>query len=170
MLRRVFSIFFCTVSGCDGGNRTRNIAVVLTVYTWRFSLLSYVRLPRLSYVRHPLSYVRHPTELRPSPWYHSMTTCRLSLCDYLNNLWWNQSNLDSSLNWKREDSWRMHLWTWWATRRGWRRSRWWSRPTCQCPPSTPGTPSRLFWRALPPARLKRGDHYLHTSKGSFSWD
>ncbi len=25
--------FLCTVSGCDGGNRTRNIAV----YTWRFS-------------------------------------------------------------------------------------------------------------------------------------
>jgi hypothetical protein len=26
--------FLCTVSGCDGGNRTRNIAV----YTWRFHI------------------------------------------------------------------------------------------------------------------------------------
>jgi hypothetical protein len=33
----IFFYFLCTVSGCDGGNRTRNIAV----YTWRFSLLSY---------------------------------------------------------------------------------------------------------------------------------
>jgi hypothetical protein len=33
------SIFYCicTLSGCDSGNRTRNIAV----YTWRLSLLSY---------------------------------------------------------------------------------------------------------------------------------
>ncbi len=49
MLQRAFFYFLCTVSGCDGGNRTRNIAV----YTWRFS---------------PLSYDRHPTELRPSPY------------------------------------------------------------------------------------------------------
>ncbi len=41
MLRRAFSIIFCTVSGCDGGNRTRNIAV----HTWRCSLLSYGRHP-----------------------------------------------------------------------------------------------------------------------------
>jgi hypothetical protein len=47
VLHRAFFYFLCTVSGCDGGNRTRNIAV----YTWRFS---------------PLSYDRHPTELRPS--------------------------------------------------------------------------------------------------------
>jgi hypothetical protein len=37
VLVRAFFYFLCTVSGCDGGNRTRNIAV----YTWRFSLLSY---------------------------------------------------------------------------------------------------------------------------------
>jgi hypothetical protein len=34
--------FFCAVSGCDGGNRTRNIAVD----AWRFSLLSYGRHPQ----------------------------------------------------------------------------------------------------------------------------
>ncbi len=48
VLHRAFFYFLCTVSGCDGGNRTRNIAV----YTWRFS--------PLSYDRHPLSYDRHP--------------------------------------------------------------------------------------------------------------
>ncbi len=32
VLQRAFLYFLCTVSGCDGGNRTRNIAV----YTWRF--------------------------------------------------------------------------------------------------------------------------------------
>ncbi len=37
VLQRAF--FFCTVSGCGGGNRNRNIAA----YTWRFSLLSYGR-------------------------------------------------------------------------------------------------------------------------------
>ncbi len=54
MLQRAFFYFLCTVSGCDGGNRTRNIAV----YTWRFSLLSYGR-HLLSYGRHLLSYGRH---------------------------------------------------------------------------------------------------------------
>ncbi len=39
VLQRAFFYFLCTVSGCDGGNRTRNIAV----FTWRFSPLSYVR-------------------------------------------------------------------------------------------------------------------------------
>ncbi len=47
-LQSIFLYFLCTVSGCDGGNRTRIIAVCI----WRFSLLSYDR---------------HPTELRPSP-------------------------------------------------------------------------------------------------------
>jgi hypothetical protein len=42
--------FHCTVSGCDGGNRTRNIAV----YTWRLSTLSY-NCHLLSYNHHPLS-------------------------------------------------------------------------------------------------------------------
>jgi hypothetical protein len=46
VLQRAFFYFLCTVIGCDGGNRTRNIAV----YTWRS----------------PLSYDRHP-KLRPSP-------------------------------------------------------------------------------------------------------
>jgi hypothetical protein len=51
-------LFFCapksiycfnsTISGCDGGNRTRNVAVD----TWCLS--------PLSYNRHPLSYNRHP--------------------------------------------------------------------------------------------------------------
>ncbi len=36
-----FLFLFCTVSGCDGGNRTRSIAMC----TWRFSLLSYDRHP-----------------------------------------------------------------------------------------------------------------------------
>jgi hypothetical protein len=45
--------FHCTVSGCDGGNRTRNIAV----YTWCLSTLSYNR-HLLSYNHHPLSYNR----------------------------------------------------------------------------------------------------------------
>jgi hypothetical protein len=31
VLQRAFFYFLCTVSGCDGGNQTRNIAV----YTWR---------------------------------------------------------------------------------------------------------------------------------------
>jgi hypothetical protein len=62
VLQRAFFYFLCTVSGCDGGNRIRNIAM----YTWRFSPLSYDRHP-LSYDRHPLSYDRHPSELRPSP-------------------------------------------------------------------------------------------------------
>ncbi len=63
-----FSIFFCTVSGCDGGNRTRNIAV----HTWCFSLLSYGRHP-LSYGRHPWPMAvtqeqwPSPIELWPSP-------------------------------------------------------------------------------------------------------
>jgi hypothetical protein len=35
------SYFLSTVSGCDGGNQTCNIAV----YTWRISLLSYDRHP-----------------------------------------------------------------------------------------------------------------------------
>jgi hypothetical protein len=42
--------FYCcnsTVSGCDGGNRTRNIAV----YTWRFSTLS--TTVTLIYNHHP---------------------------------------------------------------------------------------------------------------------
>jgi hypothetical protein len=34
-----FFYFPCTVTGCDGGNRIRNIVV----YTWRFSPLSYGR-------------------------------------------------------------------------------------------------------------------------------
>jgi hypothetical protein len=38
-LQRAFFYFLSTVSGCDGGNRTRNIAV----YTWRISLRSYDR-------------------------------------------------------------------------------------------------------------------------------
>jgi hypothetical protein len=44
VLRRSFSILFCTVSGCEGGNRTHNLAV----HTWRFRLLSYVRHPRVN--------------------------------------------------------------------------------------------------------------------------
>ncbi len=52
VLQRAFFYFLRTVSGCDSGNRTRNIAV----YTWLFS--------PLSYGRHPLSYGRHPTKLR----------------------------------------------------------------------------------------------------------
>jgi hypothetical protein len=48
VLQRAFFYFPCTVSRCDGGNRTHNIVV----YTWRFS---------------PLSYDHHPTALRPSP-------------------------------------------------------------------------------------------------------
>ncbi len=50
-----FPIFFCTVSGRDGRNRTRNIAV----YTWRFR---------------PLSYDRHPNgqlELCHEQWHYS---------------------------------------------------------------------------------------------------
>ncbi len=39
VLQRAFLYFLCTVSGCDGGNRTHNIAV----YAWRFSPLSYDR-------------------------------------------------------------------------------------------------------------------------------
>jgi hypothetical protein len=39
VLQRAFLYFLCTVSGCDGGNRTRNIVV----YTWRLSPLSYDR-------------------------------------------------------------------------------------------------------------------------------
>ncbi len=39
VLQRAFFYFLCTVSGCDGGNRTRNIAVYtwryIAVYTWR---------------------------------------------------------------------------------------------------------------------------------------
>ncbi len=38
---RSISYFIYTLSGCDGENRTRNIAV----YTWRLSLLSYGRRP-----------------------------------------------------------------------------------------------------------------------------
>ncbi len=34
MLQRTFFYFPCTVSGCDGGNRTRNIVV----YTWRSNI------------------------------------------------------------------------------------------------------------------------------------
>ncbi len=34
VLQRAFFDFICTVSGCDGGNRTRNIAV----YIWRFHI------------------------------------------------------------------------------------------------------------------------------------
>jgi hypothetical protein len=92
VLQRAFFYFLCTVSGCDGGNRTLNIAV----YTWRFSPLSYGRdsklwLSPMSYGRHPratavmwelrpspwatavtLSYGRHP-ELRPSPWATAVT-------------------------------------------------------------------------------------------------
>ncbi len=63
VLQRAFFYFLCTVSGCDGGNRTRNIAV----YTWR-----------------PLSYDRHP-KVRPSPW--STTTMAL-VC----RLWWQYYN------------------------------------------------------------------------------
>jgi hypothetical protein len=33
VLQRAFFYFLCTVSGCDGRNQTRNIAV----YTWRFA-------------------------------------------------------------------------------------------------------------------------------------
>ncbi len=64
VLHRAFLYFLCTVSGCDEGNRTRNIAV----YTWRFSLLSYGRHP-LSYGRHPLSYDRHPLSYGRHPMY-----------------------------------------------------------------------------------------------------
>jgi hypothetical protein len=47
LLGWAFYIFVCTVSDCDGGNRTRNIVV----YTWRFSLLSYGRQPEVWQVR-----------------------------------------------------------------------------------------------------------------------
>ncbi len=40
VLQRAFFYILCTVSGCDGGNRTRNIAV----NTWRFSPLNYGRM------------------------------------------------------------------------------------------------------------------------------
>ncbi len=39
----------CTVSGCDGRNRTRNIAVI----TWRLSLLSYDRHSKLVVLLNP---------------------------------------------------------------------------------------------------------------------
>jgi hypothetical protein len=54
--KSIFLVFLCTVSGRDGGNRTRNIAV----YTWRFSLLSYDH---------------HPHELRPSPTQPITSSC-----------------------------------------------------------------------------------------------
>ncbi len=41
VLQRAFFYFLCTVSRCDGRNRTRNIAVD----TWRFIPLSYARHP-----------------------------------------------------------------------------------------------------------------------------
>ncbi len=61
VLQRAFFYFLCTVSGCDGGNRTRNIVV----YTWRLSPLSYDRHPWATTVTpelrpSPLSYDRHP--------------------------------------------------------------------------------------------------------------
>jgi hypothetical protein len=50
VLQRAFFYFLCTVSGCDSGNWTHNIAV----YTWRFSPLSYDRQP--NYNRHSDQY------------------------------------------------------------------------------------------------------------------
>ncbi len=52
VLQRAFFYFICTVSGCDGGNRTRNIAV----YTWRFSPLSYDRHPNATTVNFLMRY------------------------------------------------------------------------------------------------------------------
>ncbi len=50
VLQRAFFYFICTVSRCDGRNRTRNIAV----YTWRFSPLSYDHHPWATTVTHEL--------------------------------------------------------------------------------------------------------------------
>ncbi len=71
--------FNSTISGCDGGNRTRKIAV----NTWRFSHWATTVTHWATTVTHwattvtQLSYNCHPTELQPSP-YWATTVAQLS--------------------------------------------------------------------------------------------
>ncbi len=62
-----YIVFDNTVSGCDCGNRTRNIVMYIHICTWRFSILSYNRHPYWATTVTLLSYNRHPTELQLSP-------------------------------------------------------------------------------------------------------
>ncbi len=69
--KSIFLVFLCTVSGRDGGNRTRNI----TAYTWRFSLLSYDRHPywAMTVTKYP-----SPIILYICPWIRATRVYRVS--------------------------------------------------------------------------------------------